>query len=76
LEVTLREKGRVTIPASVRRDLGMFEGEKLELQAKNGALILKKKNIVTSDQIKGIMGRGRVKIEEIEDAIGRDAATS
>jgi AbrB family looped-hinge helix DNA binding protein len=72
LEVTLREKGRLTIPAAVRRDLGMFEGEKLELQAKNGALVLRKKNVVTSDQLKGIMGRGHVEIEEIEDAIGRD----
>ena len=75
MEVTLREKGRVTIPASLRRDLGMFEGEKLELSAKNGALIMRKKNVVTSEQIKGIMGRGRVEIEEIEDAIGREATS-
>ncbi len=72
LEVVLREKGRITIPQSVRRDLGISEGEKLELQAKKGMLILKRKKIVTADDIKGILGRGRVRIEEIEDALGRD----
>ncbi|HZW58018.1 MAG TPA: AbrB/MazE/SpoVT family DNA-binding domain-containing protein [Nitrososphaerales archaeon] len=71
-EVTLREKGRVTIPASIRRDLGMSEGEKLDLKTKNGALILKRKKVVTADEIKGILGRGRVKIEETEEALGRD----
>jgi AbrB family looped-hinge helix DNA binding protein len=73
-EIILREKGRITIPATVRRVLGMREGEKLNLETKNGSLILRKKNVVTADQVKGIMGRGRVKIEEIEDALSRGVA--
>ncbi len=70
--MVLRAKGRITIPASIRRDLGISEGDKLELEASKGALVLKRKNVVTAHDIKGILGRGRVKIEEIEDAVGKD----
>ncbi len=72
MEVKLRAKGRITIPAHIRRDLGIGEGEKLEVIGRDGAIILKPKNLVPADKIKGIIGPAKVEIEEVEEALGRD----
>jgi AbrB family looped-hinge helix DNA binding protein len=74
LEVRLREKGRVTIPATLRRDLGLVEGESLELTAKDGSLVIKPKKLTTVAQIKGIAGHKKVKLEDVESALGKDTS--
>ncbi len=51
----MEEKGRITIPARIRRDLGIVKGEKL----------------VSVSDIKGIIGPARVKLEDLEDAPGK-----
>jgi AbrB family looped-hinge helix DNA binding protein len=74
LEVRLREKGRVTIPATLRRDLGLIEGESLELTAKDGSLVLRPKKLTTAAQIRGIMGPAKVALEDVESALGKDTS--
>ena len=72
MEVRLREKGRVTIPAALRRDLGLIEGESLELTAKDGSLVLRPKKLTTASQIRGIVGPMKVTLEDVELALGKE----
>jgi len=72
MEVTLRGKGRVTIPAPLREAAGLREGDKLEILIKRGAIILKPKQTVTADEIRGIIGPIEVHLEEIEEAPGSE----
>lgn len=65
------EKGRITIPVRLRRDLGILRGEKLDLISESGAIVLKRKKTITVSEMKGIMGRHNVKIEETEEALGK-----
>ncbi|MEM2106722.1 MAG: AbrB/MazE/SpoVT family DNA-binding domain-containing protein [Candidatus Bathyarchaeia archaeon] len=70
--VTLREKGRITIPASIRKTLGLFEGDRLQIIAERGAIVLRPKRIVTADEIKGIIGPIEVEVEDVERALGAE----
>lgn len=72
LETEVEEKGRITIPAQIRRNLGIGKGDKLEITTKDGALILKRKKTVTVSDIEGILGKRRVKLEDIDNAMGRE----
>jgi AbrB family looped-hinge helix DNA binding protein len=72
LEAGVEEKGRITIPARIRKDLGIVKGEKLDISSKNGAIILKRKKIVGVSDIRGIIGRRKVKLQDIEDALGKE----
>jgi len=74
LEVKLREKGRITIPAKLRRDLGLIEGEGLELMAKDGSLVLRPKRLTTAAQVRGILGPEKVRLEDVESALGEDTS--
>ncbi|MCD6088849.1 AbrB/MazE/SpoVT family DNA-binding domain-containing protein [Candidatus Bathyarchaeota archaeon] len=70
--VSLREKGRITIPVSIRRALGLRVGDRLRLSVKDGTIILKPVDTVKAEDIKGIIGPFKVEIEEVEGAFGRD----
>ena len=72
METEVEDKGRITIPAQIRRNLGIVKGDKLDIVTKDGALILKRKRIVTVSDIEGIMGRHRVKLEDIDNTMGRE----
>jgi AbrB family looped-hinge helix DNA binding protein len=72
LEAEVEDRGRVTIPASLRRDLGITKGEKLEITSKDGAIILKRKRIVSVSDIHGSIGSYTVTIEDIEEAPGKE----
>ncbi len=72
MDVRLREKGRITIPVSIRRALGLREGDRLKLSVKQGAIILKPERVVTAKEIKGILGSVKVEVEEVEEALGRE----
>lgn len=69
--VEVEDKGRVTIPARLRRDLGITKGDELEVSAKGGAIILKRKRVVSVDDIHGSIGHFVVEIRDIKDAAGR-----
>jgi len=70
--VRLGEKGRITIPAPIRKALSLREGDILKVSVKNRSIILKPEKIVTSKEIKGILDITKVDIEEIEEALGRN----
>jgi len=72
-EVTLRDKGRITIPASIREALGLRRGDVLRLLTRGGEIVLKPKRVVSGDEIRGIIGPAEVELEDIEEALGRDA---
>jgi AbrB family looped-hinge helix DNA binding protein len=72
METEVEEKGRITIPAQIRRNLGIAKGDKLDITTRDGALILKRKNTVTVSDIQGILGKHRVKLEDIDNAVGRE----
>lgn len=72
MDVRLREKGRITIPVSIRKALGLREGDRLKLSVKRGAIVLKPERVVTAKEIRGILGPVKVKIEEVEEALGRE----
>ena len=72
MRVVLREKGRITIPATIRNALGVRSGDQLEVSTKDAAIVLKPVRTITSKEIKGIIGRSKIEIEEIEEALGRD----
>jgi len=72
MEVWLREKGRITIPMSIRKALGLREGDRLKLSVKRGEIILRPEKVVTAEEIKGVLGQVKVKIEEVEEALGRE----
>lgn len=56
----------------MRRNLGITKGDKLDITTKDGALILKRKRIVTVLDIQGIIGRHSVKLEDIDNAMGKE----
>ncbi len=72
MEAEVEDRGRVTIPAHLRRDLGITKGEKLEITSKDGAIILKRKGIVSVSDIRGVIGPFKVEIEDIEEAPGKE----
>lgn len=74
MEAEVEAKGRITIPARLRRDLGIMQGEKLDVSLKDGAIILKRKKIVSVSDMKGVLGRSSVKLEEVEDALGKESS--
>lgn len=71
MEVVLREKGRITLPASVRRALGLREGDRLTVSVERGAIVLKPKAVVVDD-VERMIGPMEVKLEEVEEALGKD----
>ncbi|MBS7638388.1 AbrB/MazE/SpoVT family DNA-binding domain-containing protein [Candidatus Bathyarchaeota archaeon] len=72
MEVTVREKGRITIPAPLRESLGLKEGDRLEVTVERRAIVLRPKRTVSSAELRGIIGPMEIDLEEIEEAPGRE----
>jgi len=70
--VRLGEKGRITIPASIRKALGLREGDRLILSVEREAVVLRPERTVTARELKGIIGSVEVEIKEVEEALGRE----
>ncbi|MDK2464061.1 MAG: AbrB/MazE/SpoVT family DNA-binding domain-containing protein [Candidatus Korarchaeota archaeon] len=68
-EVRLERKGRILIPARVRRLLGLREGSILILRVRGDSLILAPKRRVTVDDLYGLAGGEEVEIEEVESSL-------
>lgn len=62
------------MPARVRDAMALREGDTLEVELKKGTIVLKPTSPVSVDDLRGIIGRQKVHLEEIEDALGRDVA--
>jgi AbrB family looped-hinge helix DNA binding protein len=48
--VQVRKKAQVTLPQSVRQELGIEEGDFLDIQVRSGEIVLKVKKLVDKDQ--------------------------
>jgi AbrB family looped-hinge helix DNA binding protein len=48
--VQVRKKAQLTLPQSVRQELGIEEGDFLDIQVKNGEIVLKVKKLVDKEQ--------------------------
>lgn len=47
--ITMRERGQVTIPGEIRKDLSLAPGSTLEAFTENGRIILEAKRVVDTD---------------------------
>ena len=68
----VEEKGRVVIPASVRRQLGIKPGTELEVDVREGGILMKPKRKVSAKDLLGIAGKERVNLEEVESSLGSE----
>jgi len=48
--VQLRKKAQLTLPQSVREKLGLEEGDLMDVQVRNGEIVLKVKKLVDKEQ--------------------------
>lgn len=65
-------KGRVVIPASVRKQLGIKPGTELEIEVREGGILMKPKRKVSAKDLLGIAGRERVNLEEVESSLANE----
>ena len=57
--VSMNPAGRVTVPAEVRRELGLGEEAFFEVQVQKGAIVLRPVAVVPLDEAKGYSGNHR-----------------
>lgn len=48
--IQVRKKSQVTIPQSVRQELGIKEGDYLDIRVRNGEIVLKAKALIDKQQ--------------------------
>lgn len=72
MEVKIGEKGRLTLPLEIRKVLGIREGDAILIEARGKEVVLRPKHYVSVRNVKGIAKLGKVEIEEIEEALGRE----
>lgn len=71
MEIIIRDKGRITLPLSIRKTLGIKEKDSIIIEVKGNEVILKPKRSVMIKDVKGIAKVGKVELEEVEEALGR-----
>jgi len=72
MEIKIGNKGRITLPHKLRLLLGIREGDSLTIEVSGSAILLKPKGTSVRDAW-GSAQVGKVEIEEIEEAAGREA---
>jgi len=70
--VVVEKRGRVVIPAVIRRALGIREGMKLEVSVEEGKVVLKPIRKISARDLFGIAGTECVDLEEIESALSEE----
>ena len=48
--IQMRKKAQLTLPLSIRKELNIEEGDYMDVQVKNGEIVLKVKKLVDKDQ--------------------------
>ncbi|KPV63654.1 MAG: SpoVT / AbrB like domain protein [Candidatus Bathyarchaeota archaeon BA2] len=72
MEVKIGNKGRITLPLKLRLLLGIKEGDSLTVEVSGVAILLKPKGVSVRDSWDSAQ-LGKVEIEEIEEAAGRES---
>ncbi len=68
--IQVRKKAQVTLPQSVRRSLNIEEGDFLDVQVKNGEIVLRVKKLVDKEQAWFWTRRWQEGEREAEEDIG------
>jgi AbrB family looped-hinge helix DNA binding protein len=71
MEIKVRDKGRITLPLSIRKALGIKEEDTIVLDVEGNKVVLKPKKLVSVKEVKGIAKIGKVVLEDIEEALGK-----
>ena len=72
MEIKIGNKGRITLPLKLRTSLGLKEGDSLTIEITNKGILLRPKG-PSAREMWGIAKLERVKIEEIEEALGKES---
>jgi AbrB family looped-hinge helix DNA binding protein len=65
----VEDKGRVVIPAEVRKRLGIRRGTKLQVDIRDGGILMKPQRKVSAKDLLGIAGKERVNLRDVEDSL-------
>lgn len=68
----VEEKGRVVIPASVRKQLGIRPGTELEVNVREGGILMKPIRKVSAKDLLGVAGKERVNLDEVESSLSNE----
>ena len=71
MEIIIRDKGRITLPLSIRKTLGIKEKDSITMEIKGNEVILRPKCLVRVKDAKGTANIDKVELEDIEEALGR-----
>jgi AbrB family looped-hinge helix DNA binding protein len=69
---TVEDKGRVVIPSSVRKRLGIKPGTELEVDIKDGGILMRPKRKISVRDLRGVAGRESVKLEDVEESLASE----
>jgi len=72
MEIKIGNKGRITLPLKLRTLLGIREGDSLIIEIAGRGILLKPKG-ASIKETWGVAKLDKVEIEEIEEALGREA---
>jgi len=72
-KITVEKRGRIVIPAEIRRALGIREGSELIVELDNGRIVLTPVRKLTARDLFGIAGEEEVSLEEVENALSDEA---
>jgi AbrB family looped-hinge helix DNA binding protein len=66
-------KGRIVIPASIRRRLGIKLGTEFVVEESScGGILLRPKRRLSARGLLGVAGRERVRLEDVENALAEE----
>jgi looped-hinge helix DNA binding domain, AbrB family len=66
-------KGRIVIPASIRRRLGIKLGTEFVVEESScGGILLRPKRRLSARDLLGVAGRERVRLEDVENALAEE----
>jgi len=69
---TVKKKGRVVIPSNLRKRLGIKPGTELEVDIKDGGILMRPKRKLSVRDLRGVGGRESVKLEDVEESLGSE----
>jgi AbrB family looped-hinge helix DNA binding protein len=69
---TVEDKGRVVIPSSVRKRLGIKPGTELEVDIKDGGILMRPKRKISVRDLRGVAGRESVRLEDVEESLASE----
>ncbi len=71
---TVSSRYQITLPAEVRKALGIKPGDRLEVEVEGGRIVLRLARPPIRDLLKKLQGESPEAIREVGEATGHDAA--